>query len=195
MRLTLMAASATLVLGVLACSQASEKDRVESVDTSTFDNGGGGAVPDNVQSVTIPLAAADFASTVAASDMFEIQSGKLAETRARSAAIRDFGAMLVKQHTQSSADLKAAASSAAPSVAVPTVLPAEQEAKLTALKAANGAEFDRIFVQQQLEAHQKALDVLTAYAAAGDTTSLRDFASKTVAVVQAHLDKVRTLKG
>jgi len=141
-----------------------------------------------------PMAASDFVSTVAASDMFQIASGKLAQTMATMDACKKFGAVLVTDHTKSSAMLKTAAAAASPAVTLPTTLPAELQAKLDALKATKGAAFDKLFLEQQKDGHSKALDALKSYSSNGDVASLKDFASNAVPVVQAHLDMLNSMK-
>ena len=69
----------------------------------------------------------------------------------------------------------------------------EQQANLDKLKAASGSEFDRMFAEQQVAAHQKALDALRAYSAGGDAQPLREFATKAATVVEGHLEKARGL--
>ena len=55
---------------------------------------------------------AQLSPATAASDMYEIESGKLAQTKATAPEVKAFGAMLVTDHGKSSADLKAAAAEA-----------------------------------------------------------------------------------
>jgi putative membrane protein len=98
--------------------------------------------------------------------------------------------MLVTDHTKSTADLKTAAAAATPAIALPAVMPAELRAKLDVLKAAKGADFDRLFLEQQKEGHRKALDALNSYASTGDVASLKGFAAKAAPVVQHHLDEL-----
>ena len=98
--------------------------------------------------------------------------------------------MLVTDHTKSTADLKTAAAAATPAIALPAVLPAELQTKLDALKAAKGAAFDTLFLEQQKEGHQKALDALNSYSSTGDVASLKTFAGKASPVVQRHLDEL-----
>ena len=71
---------------------------------------------------------------------------------------------------------------------------AEQQGMLDTLKAASGAEFDRAFLAQQVQAHQKALDMLNGYAAGGEAEPLKQFATKVAPVVQSHLDKARSMQ-
>ena len=65
---------------------------------------------------------------------------------------------------------------------------------IAALKNASGADFDRAFIDQQKQAHQKALDLLRQYQAGGDNQALKDFAAKASTVVQAHLDKLNGMQ-
>ena len=141
---------------------------------------------------SMPTDAAGFASAVAASDLYEIESGKLAEEKATSAEIKSFAEKLQADHMKSTADLKAAASQS--NVAVSPALDAEKQAMLDQLKAASGAEFDRMFIEQQKTAHQKALSLLQNYQTAGDNGALKGFASKVTPVVQAHLDHLNGMK-
>ena len=139
------------------------------------------------------MAVADFAAAVAASDMYEIESGRLATEKASSPDLRAFGQMLVGDHQKSTADLKAASAQARPAVAVMPALNAEQQQMLDSLRGASADQFDRTFIGQQKQAHQKALDLLKRYSAEGDVEALKAFASKATPVVQAHLDKVNAM--
>lgn len=136
------------------------------------------------------LAPQDFVTAVAGSDLYEIESGRLAQEKATAADLKAFGQMLVTDHTRSSEQLKAAASRAEPAVTVPTALPADMQAKIDALQAASGAEFERLFVEQQTEGHRMALDTLRSYAAGGDQHFLREFAAAAQPVVEGHLNQL-----
>ncbi len=189
MRLILTAAAASLAIMTAACQKQADTNADATAandmmmnDTMTNDM------------AMAPMAASDFASTIAASDMFEIASGKLAQTMAANEACRKFGAMLVTDHTKSSALLKTAAAAASPAVTLPTSLPAELQAKLDALKAANGAAFDTLFLEQQKDGHKDALDALKSYSSGGDVSSLKTFATNATPVVQAHLDRLNSMK-
>lgn len=194
MRLILTAAAASLAIVTAACQKTAEtnedaaaNDMMMNDDALANDMNMGGMA-------MAPLAATDFASTIAGSDMYEIASGKLAQTMATNAELKSFGGMLVTDHTKSSADLKTAAAASTPPVVLPTAMPAELQAKLDALEAAKGAAFDTLFLEQQKDGHQKALDALNSYASSGDAASLKAFAGKASPVVQAHLEKLNAIK-
>lgn len=140
------------------------------------------------------MAGADqqFVATVAASDAFEIQSSELARTKATSKAVKDFAAMMIDHHTKSSAELKQAALGASPSVPVTAQLTAAQQVDLDALRNA-GADFDKVYAQKQVAAHEAARSLLSDYSTTGAPGPLRDFASRTVTVVSGHLEQARKL--
>jgi putative membrane protein len=199
MRLILTAAAASLAIATAACQKPADTADANASNDMMMNDGMASdlnmANDVNMAGMTVaPMMANDFVATIAASDMYEIAAGKLAQTTATNPALKDFGAMLVTDHTKSSTDLKAAAASASPPATVPTTMPAELQAKLDALKAAKGADFDKLFVEQQKEGHQKALDALKGYAADGDQPSLKTFAGKATPVVQSHLDKLNAMK-
>lgn len=140
-----------------------------------------------------PMATADFVAAAAASDMYEIEAGKLAADRGTTQSIKDFGAMLQTDHKKSTEELKTAVGQ------TPTTMPTaelkpEQKDMLDALKAASGADFDKAFLDQQVQAHQKALDMLNAYAAGGADDPIKQWANKASPIVQGHLDKAKALQ-
>lgn len=147
--------------------------------------------PDPNAEAGMPTDAQGFVDKASASDMFEIEAGKLAQSMGKSQAVKDFGAMMVKDHTKSSADLKTAAASAK-GVTVAPKLSAMQQSNLDALKSA-GDNFDATYKAQQIEAHEQALSLLQTYSRNGDTEALKGFASKVAPVVETHLAKARTL--
>ncbi len=200
MRLILTAAMASLAIATAGCKNSADNPDA-NVSNDMMMNDGMASDMNMSNDMTMandmamaPMMASDFVATVAASDMYEIAAGKLAQTMATNEECKKFGAMLVTDHGKSSADLKTAAAAASPAVTVPTTMPAELQAKIDALKAAKGADFDKLFIEQQKEGHQKALDALKSYAAGGDQPSLKMFASKGAPVVQGHLDKLNAMK-
>lgn len=139
------------------------------------------------------ISAQQFVDDASASDAYEIAAAKLAQQKASAQAVKGFAASMIQDHTQSTAQLKAAASKVA-SHPVPTGgMSAEQQAQLTALKGATGSQFDTLYVSQQIDAHAKALASLQSYAQNGDAPLLRDFAGKSVPIVQSHLEMARQL--
>ena len=179
-------------IAMLALIAAGCDNQAATNDMSIEGNLAGDAAANDLlganDAAAMPTDAAGFAAAVAASDLFEIESGKLAADKAGSADLKAFGKKLATDHQNSTTQLKTAAQSA--NVPVAPALDAEKQGMLDQLKAASGAEFDRLFVQQQKAAHQKALSLLQGYAGGGDNPALKGFATTASKVVQGHLDHV-----
>ncbi|HWI89068.1 MAG TPA: DUF4142 domain-containing protein [Sphingomicrobium sp.] len=73
-------------------------------------------------------------------------------------------------------------------------LTADQQQKLDQLKSQTGAAFDSAYVDDQIAAHQTALDGLRNYSANGGIPALKDFATQLVPTVTAHLNSAKALK-
>jgi putative membrane protein len=129
----------------------------------------------------------DFIKAAATTDAFEREEGRLAEVRAANPKVRAFGAMMVRDHTKTTAALKAAIHRAGLPPPGEPQLDSVQRADVATLRALHGAGFDHAYIDQQISAHQAALGVMQAYAARGDNQVLRGAASDTVPIVQHHL--------
>jgi putative membrane protein len=141
-----------------------------------------------------PLMAPGYLATAASSDMFEIQSGQLAQQMSQNPGVQSFGGMLVTDHTQSTQMLMAAAQSARVSPPPPALLP-QHQALLDQLRAAgSGPSFDMAFQQIQIQAHQQALMLHQNYAQSGDVPALRATAGQIVPVIQRHLAMAQSLQ-
>ena len=63
-----------------------------------------------------------FAEAAATSDMYEVEAGKIAQERAQTAAVKNFGAKMVAAHTETTSKLKSALASTHPDIAPPAHL-------------------------------------------------------------------------
>ena len=139
-----------------------------------------------------PTYAPNYLSVAGSSDQFEIQSGQLAQQMSQNAGIRQIGQMLVADHTTSTQQLMAAAQSAGITPPPPALLP-QHQALLQQIQSAPPGQFDMVFRDVQIQAHQQALALHQAYASGGDTPALRNAATGIVPVVQNHLNMLQQL--
>lgn len=196
MRLILTASFVSLALMTAGCNntaddtaEANTADDLAMNDMAVDDESMAGG-----DTSATPLTAAAFSAMIAGGNLYEIEAGKLAAMKAVNEPCRKMGTMLVTDHTKQQEMLKAAAAASDPAVTVPTAVPPEHQAHLDALKAATGAEFDRLFLAQQREAHTKMLAALKSYAETGDSPSLKAFATKAAPGVEKHLSSVTSMK-
>lgn len=181
----LLAPSAALALA--ACGEAEETTVADDTmaDSGTLDTG-------LAADPGMPTNAQEFATMQAASDTYEIEAGRLAQENASDQAVQDFGSMMVEDHTASTSNLQSAAAQAQ-GITVDPQMTAEQQSNIEELRNA-GEDFDSTYLDQQVEAHEKALEMLQNYAQNGDNPALQDFARQTAEVVQGHLQQARELQ-
>ena len=126
-----------------------------------------------------------------AGDVFEISSSMLAIQHSQNPGVRAFATMLIAHHTDlSNTTLRTAKSAGL--MPPPPVLSTAQMGMITQLTNA-GAAFDRVYLQQQVTAHQMAIQLQQSYAAHGDTPALRQSAASAVPAIQAHLTRAEQL--
>lgn len=146
------------------------------------------AGPDGTTMATTPVSTGAYVAQAANSDMYEIQAGELATKNGQSQQVKDFGRMMVEDHSKSSQDMKAVVARANLGTQPPARLDAEHQAMIDRLKAAKGEAFDREYMTQQMTAHRKALALHQGYAQGGDNTELKGFATQVIPVIQKHHD-------
>lgn len=193
-----LAFSVTAALGIaLAACSGNATDTEENVLTAnevgTVDPMANTAMGGMNDSAAAAMPAADYVTQAAASDMFEIRSSELAADKAESAEVKELARMLITDHTRSSNELKTIAASMQPQLDVPAALPAAMQSQIDQLEGASGAEFDRLYATQQVQAHQQALDLHRRYAEAGDAAQLKTFAERTAGVIEGHLERAQQL--
>lgn len=138
------------------------------------------------------MAPTDYVTAAGASDMYEKESSRLVLQTTKDPKIRSFAQMMIKDHTKSTADVKAAARRAKVTVPPPALLPPQAE-MIAQLRAAEGPARDTTYVAQQRTAHQQALELHQSYAAQGSEAPLKAAAAKIAPVVQHHLEMLQSM--
>ena len=135
---------------------------------------------------------ADFVKEVAISDMFEIESNKLAQDKGN-APEKSFASQMVTDHTKTSSELKELVSSGKVKAEVPTALDSSHQSKLDKLKGEGGKDFSSDFDSMQVSAHKDAVSLFERYAKGGDNPELKNWAGKTLPTLKHHLEMAQNL--
>lgn len=138
------------------------------------------------------MSAATYVPMAASGDLFEIESSRLALQRACDPSVRSFAQMLINDHTRMSNMLMQAASSAGLPPPPMQLMPQHQE-MLQRLQMAGPEGFDAAYRNEQVMAHQQALELHRTYADTGDVPALRTVASQAVGPIEMHLRTAKTL--
>ena len=191
-RKLLISGAAVATLAVAACNKPAPTEGAATPAEQA-------ATPDANPAATVPTpaneaVAPDFVAKAGASDMFEIAAAQVAQKRASDAKVKAFAAMMVKDHTKSTADLKKAIADSGQALAPPAALPADLQGKLDDLNKADTKDFDKNYMDDQVDAHQNALNLLQRYAEDGDVPAIKAFAAATAPVVQKHYDEAKALR-
>ncbi len=136
-----------------------------------------------------------YVPNAAMADMYEIQAAEIAMEKSRTAGVRELAEMIRTDHTASSERLAGLAPAAAPGVTVPTGLDERRQGLIDNLRAASTADFDKVFIDQQVAAHQEALTLHRGFSDNSDHPQLASFAGELVPRLEAHLERAQALQG
>lgn len=135
----------------------------------------------------------DFVKQVSISDMFEIEAGKIAQTKANGPS-QTFAGQMIADHTKTSTELKGLLTEGKVKAVAPGALDDAHQKKLDKLKELDGAAFNKQYNSDQVSAHKDAVDLFERYAKGGDNAALKDWAGKTLPALKHHLQMAQELK-
>lgn len=134
---------------------------------------------------------ASFYKKAAEAGISEVEAGNLAQEKANSPAVKDFAAMMVKDHSAANEKMKEIA--ATKSISLPTSASIGQMATKTKLQVLSGDTFDKSYIKSQIKAHQDTIVLLKKEIASGQDPDAKAFAKTTLPVVQNHLKKIKAI--
>lgn len=186
----LIAGAAIAALSLAACGQAADDNATAPAESVTPDANPAATLPTPADEASAP----DFVRLAAESDMFEIQSSQMAVERAQNAEVKEFARMMIEAHNKTTADLKAAIQASGQAITPPTQPSEEIADELNDLRETAAGDFDKAYIDEQVEAHQEALNLMQRYAGDGDVPELQAFAAATAPAIQQHLDRAKALQ-
>jgi putative membrane protein len=129
----------------------------------------------------------DFVTEAAASDMFEIESSKLALAQSQDPATKTFAQQMITDHTKTSEELKALVSGGKVKATIPTAMSSAQQSMVDDLKKLKGDDFTKQYHSDQEDAHEDAVDLFKRYGEEGENADLKAWAAKTRPALEHHL--------
>jgi len=132
-----------------------------------------------------------FFKNAAEAGISEVEAGKMAEGKGTSAAVKEFAAMMVKDHSAANAKLKKLAVSKG--IELPTEPSMMEKAKAKKTDIKSGDSFDKDYLQGQIKAHKDTIDLLQKEIDSGKDPEARAFATDTLPTVKMHLQKVEQI--
>jgi putative membrane protein len=134
-----------------------------------------------------------FVNFAAQTDMVEANLGQMAQDAATKQEIKDYGQMLVTDHTTDYHQLYTAAQQA--NLNVPNAIDSEHnKMMIDPFQKLKGAAFDHRFVKEMIAGHTKAVDVYKKEASDAQNPALKSYAEQALPVLQKHLTDAKDLE-
>ena len=96
-----------------------------------------------------------FLDDVATNSMMELQLAEMAQQKASSQEVKDFGKRIQTDHAQAEQKLQALAQEA--SIALPTSMTKKEQRDVDKLSKLSGAEFDKEYMKMMVKDHEKSV--------------------------------------
>jgi len=148
--------------------------------------------PDSAQMAqgTVDDKTHNFMNDAAMGGMTEVKLGQLAQEKAMSQRVKNFGEMMVRDHSAANDDLKAIARQK--NVTLPDNIGKHQE-HYDDLSKKNGADFDKAFMKMMVDDHQKVINDFEKIAENGTDPDVKTFASQKLPTLRKHLDSAKAI--
>jgi putative membrane protein len=134
---------------------------------------------------------ASFYKSAAEGGIAEVDAGHLAQDKGNSQQVKDFGAMMVKDHTAANERLQTLAASK--ELTLPTTASVRQMAAKAKLDVLSGDTFDKSYVKNQIAAHRQTIALFRKEISSGQDADAKAFATATLPTVRAHLKAVNAI--
>jgi putative membrane protein len=190
---------ATLAIAALALAACSKKDN-SAADTTAASST---TVSGDTSTMAAPAASssswtdANIVALLDEANAADSAAGAVAATKGTAAAVRDFGKRMMRDHHQLRAQGEALAKKLNVTPAAPSddpVAPAAQKEMDTLNSTAKGKDFDRAYIDAEVDIHKAVLDLATKAAAQTQTAELKNLIQKAAPVIQGHLDKAESIQ-
>jgi putative membrane protein len=124
-------------------------------------------------------------------------AGAIAATKGTSSSVRDFAKRMMRDHHQLRAQGAALAKKLNVTPSAPSddpVTPMAQQETNTLNTTAKGKDFDKAYIDAEVDAHKAVLDLATKAAGQTQTAELKNLIQKAAPVIQAHLTLAESIQ-
>jgi putative membrane protein len=190
--------AATAIIATAPAFAQTQQERAQAAQAQNAQSQGGTQSAPAAGARAEVVNATEFARMAAMSDMYELESSRLAAQRSQNTQVKEFAQHMMRDHQKTTTELQQMIrqASAAPlsGMQMPQSLDQRHQAMVQQLQGAQGAQFDRLYIQQQVQAHQMAVDMFRNYSQSGDNAALKQWASQTLPSLQQHLQQAQQLQ-
>ena len=134
----------------------------------------------------------DFAKEAATGAMMEVELGNIAMKNAASQQVKDFGKMIVDDHTKLNNQLKDLA--AKKMIDLPTTVTNDQQKEIDKLSKKTGANFDKDYVDMMIDDHKNDIAAFKKNDDKLTDSDFKTFIMNALPTLQKHLDAIQSIK-
>lgn len=182
---------ACLVYTLAGCGNT-PKDSTAKADSINQTNDSADARHPGVPATEVSGDDAKFAVAAANGGMAEVELGKLAQDKGASVQVRDFGAMMVKDHSAINDEMKGLAESK--HLVLPDSLNNEEKKLKADLMTKKGADFDKAYIDAMIEDHEQDIKDFERAAKVVKYPEMQAFIKKNLPVLKMHLAEIQKVK-
>jgi putative membrane protein len=152
--------------------------------------------PDTSYKTTVPTVdekCVEFATKAANAGLKEIELAKWAQEYGTRQDVKDFAAMMITEHTKAADELKQIARTK--NVTLPVMVPDGVRNDIDKMKTKkSGSDLDKAYVNEMVSDHKDAVKLFEDAAKNATDADLKNFAAKTLPVLQKHYDAIKAIK-
>jgi putative membrane protein len=161
---------------IIACEQ--KKDSVEQAENTNEQN-----MKDSI--MTLDKNDEEFMVKAANGGLMEVAAGKLAQEKASSKEVKEFGNHMMTDHQKSNEELKQLAQGK--KVMLPDSMDNNAKDKIEKLSKKTGKEFDKAYMDEMVSDHKKDVNEFEDASKNAKDPEVKAFAEKTLPTLQMHL--------
>ena len=187
--------AASLALFILSCNNSQQdaaKDAKDSNAAKMDSTGTDAAGKTSSMPASVSKDDADFAVKAADAGMTEVQLGQLAQQKGMAKDVKDFGAMMEKDHTAAGEKLKALAASK--NITLPAAISPDMQKHVDDLQQKSGKDFDKAYINLMVDDHKKVISAFEDESKKGSDADIRAFADSTLHTLRHHLQEAEKCK-
>ncbi|HEY0434816.1 MAG TPA: DUF4142 domain-containing protein [Chitinophagaceae bacterium] len=167
-------------------------------DTSNMSNSGSTTMNDtstankSTGTVSVDKSTSEFMTKVADVNMAEVKLGQMAQDKGTNQRVKDFGAMMVKDHNAASDELKSLAGRK--NVTLPQTVSNDHQKKADDLNKKSGADFDKAYINAMVDGHQSTVNDFEKASKNTKDADVKAWADKMLPTLRMHLDSAKAIK-
>lgn len=182
----------TLIAGVACMVQACGGNKDSKASADSANTAKADSAKKDSSLTAVDKDDAKFAVAAANGGMAEVELGTLAQQKAANAKVKDFGGMMVSDHSKANDEMKALAKSKG--ITLPDSVDSKEQKVKNDLSAKTGADFDKAYVSNMIDDHKEDIKEFEDATKNLKDPDLKAFAVKTLPTLKMHLEAIQKIR-